>query len=92
MKVFTGMKGIKGMITTKSCSRSLPEVEFGLSDSAGMGYATQSRLLEITYASSLAMVRPGPTTEVLNGSNFCHTFLILFIPFIPVPNPFSASR
>jgi hypothetical protein len=31
-------------------------------------------------------------TEVLPGSNFCHSLLTIpFTPFIPVTNPFSAS-
>jgi hypothetical protein len=44
-KVFTGMKGMKGMFTSESLvPRDDQRLIFRLPDPAGMGFASQSRL------------------------------------------------
>jgi len=70
-----------------------PRLIFRLSDPAGMGFAMQSRLpLESSLQAPCKSETKANRTEVLPGSNFCNAILsISFIPFIPVPNPFSAA-
>lgn len=93
--IFTGMKWIKGMFTTEPLvprttrnrfSACPIKQEWALQRKAGCLW---DHLCNLSCKSETKDNR----TEVLPGSNFCHAFLtISFIPFIPVPNPFSASR